>query len=450
MPCLISHSEFCRHDLENEVCSSRPQILHGDFALVPLPHSHRGHSNRSLAQHINDDNALEARCALQHRSFPSRAEDAVVIDRNGPFIHTSCTSPCRGYPHHCDDYLDAPNSHRRFPHTYPLQCMEPGGVRWSPDQIHAYNRDVIRHNNQIARRRDHGVPGEYMMLHPVMDPHGRFAPGFDRPLRLQDFLGMDGKRRSYLLSIRILPITTLTSNRSTLLFPLSQVTRPHPLIYYTTHKLFLTVSLELHLDTQRQHYNLPTPETPQHLQLLSSTEHHLRHILKQLQLLQLHGANHLAEQLLVQLRAMQQQHTLPGLLAPPRSLGSGLAPDFDNPMLQRYGATPLFGYGGGNGVATWNQDLLSRQRLGREMGRSCAAAAVGDDAPWIRPALYSAAGGGDHAYGFTGGWPGFLGYDAHGLGMSGGGGGPSSLTPFMGRIAGDGGGGRGRRYGSFN
>jgi len=206
MPCLISHPEFCRHDLENEGCSSRTRLLHGDFALVPLPHPHRGHSNRSLAQHINDDNALETRCALQHRFFPSRVEDAAAIDRNGPFIHTLCTPRCRGHSHLCDDYLDAPDSNRRFPHTYPLQCMEPGGVRWSPDQIQAYNRDVIRHNDQIARRRCYGVPGEHMMLHPVMDPHGRFPPGFDRPLRLQDFLSMDGKRQIYLLLKRSLSI----------------------------------------------------------------------------------------------------------------------------------------------------------------------------------------------------------------------------------------------------
>ena len=175
-----------------------------------------------------------------------------------------------------------------------------------------------------------------------------------------------------------------------------------------------------------------------------------------LQLLQLHGATHLAEQLLLQVLAIQQQHALP---APPRSLGSGFPPDFDIPLLQQCGGTPPFGYGGGGGVAMWNQDLLSRLRLGRGTGGSCAAAAVGDDAPWIRPGLYPAVGGGDRAYGFAGGWPGFSGagaggYEAYGLGMSGGGGGgPSNLSPFMERIAsggGGGGGGRGRRYGSFN
>jgi hypothetical protein len=229
MPCLISDSGFCRHDLENEVCSSRPRLLHGDFALVPLPHTHRGHTNRSLAQHISDDNALETRCALQHRSFHSRVEDAAVIDRNGPFIPTSCAPRCRcrGHAHLCDDYLDGPDIDRRFPYTYPLQCMEPGGVRWSTDQIHAYNRDVLRHNAQIARRRDDGVSGEYMMLHPVMDPHGRFPPGFDRPLRAQDFLSMDGKRRFDLLPKRSLSRIALTSTPPRVSFLFPQATRLH-------------------------------------------------------------------------------------------------------------------------------------------------------------------------------------------------------------------------------
>jgi hypothetical protein len=205
MPYLASHPGFCRHGSGNEVYSPRPRLeVHGDFALVPLSPAHRGHSNRSLAQYINDDNALDKRCALQHRSFLSGFEDAAAIDRNGPFVYPSCAPRCRSHPRLCDDYYPgAPDSNRRFPHTYPLQCMEPGAVRWSPDQIQAYNRDVLRYNNQIARRRDGSVPGEYMMLHPMMDPLGRFPPGFDRPLRLQDFFSMDGEQRSYLLPKRI-------------------------------------------------------------------------------------------------------------------------------------------------------------------------------------------------------------------------------------------------------
>lgn len=201
MACLASHPGFCHHDLGNEIYSPRPRLVHGDFAVVPLAPSNRGHSNRSLAQHINDDNALDTRCALQHPSNFGGVGDAALIDRNGPFICSSCAPRCRSHPHLCDDHLDVPEGWQS-PYTYPLQCMEPGGVRWGPDQIHAYNRDVLRHNNQIARRRDGGVPGKYLMLHPMMDPLGRFPPGFDRPLRLQDFFSMDGKQHSHLLPVR--------------------------------------------------------------------------------------------------------------------------------------------------------------------------------------------------------------------------------------------------------
>ncbi len=71
--------------------------------------------------------------------------------------------------------------------------MEGGRVRWGPDQIRAYNRDVLRHNNQIARRKAAGASAEYMMLHPTMDLQGRFPPGFDAPMRLEEFFGLDGK-----------------------------------------------------------------------------------------------------------------------------------------------------------------------------------------------------------------------------------------------------------------
>ena len=200
MACLASHPGFCRHDLETELRSPRARLAHGDYALVPLSHPHRAQSDRPLSHYINDDTALDARCALQHRSILGGVEDAAVIDRVGPFGCSQYAPRCGSLCNDAD-YLEMPDPGWRFSYTYPLQCVEAGGVRWSPEQIHAYNRDVLRHNNQIARRRNVGVPGEYMMLHPMMDPVGRFPPGFDRPLRLQDFFSMDGKQCSYFLAL---------------------------------------------------------------------------------------------------------------------------------------------------------------------------------------------------------------------------------------------------------
>lgn len=199
MACLAHHQGICRYDLRNELLLPRARLLHSDYALVPLNHSQRARSDRPLAHHIADDSALDARCGLRHRSLLGGVADSAVIDRIGPFGGSTCSPRCRSLPHLYDDaeYLDVPE-HWQFSHTYPLQCKESGGIGRSPDQIQAYNRDVLRHNNQIARRRNVGVPGEYMMLHPMMDPLGRFAPGFDRPMPFDHFLAMDGKRHSYL------------------------------------------------------------------------------------------------------------------------------------------------------------------------------------------------------------------------------------------------------------
>lgn len=194
MACHAVHPARFRFDLENELFAPRTRLVHGDYALVPVNSSHRMHSDRPLSHYYADDNALDTRCAL--RPHHMIAADAALIDRDGPY---SYSARCRNHPHICDDaeYFDLPDPNWRFSYKYPLQCMEPGGARWSPDQIYAYNRDVLRHNNQIARRRAAGVPGEYMMLYPIMDPLGRFPPGFDRPLPIQDFFGMDGKQHSH-------------------------------------------------------------------------------------------------------------------------------------------------------------------------------------------------------------------------------------------------------------
>lgn len=196
MACIASYPGLCRHDLETELALPRARLVHEDYALVPLSRSHRIHPDRPLSHYIADDAALDSHYANQRRPSLRRLADDAVIDRAGPYAYSSTLPRCTSVMSPYDDaeYLDLPDPNWRFSYTYPLQCMEPGGVRWSPNQIHAYNRDVLRHNNQIARRRAAGVPGQYMMLHPMMDSLGRFPPGFDRPLSLQDFFGMDGNQ----------------------------------------------------------------------------------------------------------------------------------------------------------------------------------------------------------------------------------------------------------------
>lgn len=197
MPCNASHPGCCRHDLDSELALPRARLAHEDYALVPLSHSHHAHSDRPLSHYIADDSALDPHYSHRrrpiHRCYP---DDASIAQ--SPYI-PRCRNP--GSPHNDAECLELPDPNWRFSYSYPLQGMEPGGVRWSPGQIHAYNRDVIRHNNQIARRRAAGVPGEYMKLHPMMDSLGRFPPGFDRPLSLQEFFGMDGKQDSHLFSL---------------------------------------------------------------------------------------------------------------------------------------------------------------------------------------------------------------------------------------------------------
>jgi hypothetical protein len=451
MACLTTYQGLCRHDLEDELNSPRTRLVHGDYALVPLASNRREHSDYPLSHYINNDSALSPPCALRHRAVLRGVTDAAAIDRQGPFGYSSYTPRCRSAPQPYDDaeYFDVPRAGWRFPHTYPLQCIEPGGSRWSPEQIHAYNRDVVRHNNQIASRRMVGVPSEYMMLHPMMDPLGRFPPGFDRPWRLDEFLAMDGKQRPHLFK-----------------FPLSisSSCKPRPLnssgpILLCCVEQLLTCSAEPLIDSHRHHYGLPQPENLEKLLLLNSHEQNLRRQLKQVQLLELYGAKHLAEQFAIQLLA--SQNALPGLSAP-RSPGYGLGPDFDDDFLSplrrdQSGAIPLDALGYGSGLSNWNLDLLPQLRAamagrgGRGLGPWAGA---GGASPWARSGIYPGMGS-PRGYGAPGSWPGLPysggawgggigGYDPRGRGI---GSGPSDMSRFMERISCDG--GVGRRHGSF-
>ncbi|KAF7509978.1 hypothetical protein GJ744_007292 [Endocarpon pusillum] len=401
MACLADYPAFCRHDLDNELHAPQARLISGDYALVPIKRTHRSCSDRPLAHYINDDNALDIRYPLRHRSILGGASDDAIIDRHGPFLSSSYSPRYRSLPHLCDDadHLDLPDANWRLPYTYPLQCMEPGGVRWSPEQIHAYNRDVLRHNNQIARRRNAGLPDECMMLLPMMDSLGRFPPGFDRPLRLQEFFNMD----------------------------------------------------ESLIDSHRQHYGLPHPENLERLLLINSAERQLLRGLKQIQLLELYGARLLAEQYAVQL--LHIQDLFPGLRAP-RSLGYGLGPEFEETYLSPWrrehgGLAPLEILGYGSGLVNWNPDVLVQMRAGRGLGPEGVS-------PWGRAGMHPGIGMGmSRGYGFPGGWPSLPyagaagaspGYDPRRMGMSGE---RNGLSPFLERIACDGG-GRAGRHGSFN
>jgi hypothetical protein len=192
MACHTSYPRLYRQDLENECRSPLARLGHGEYALVPLENSRR----RSLAYHINDDSAHDTRCVLDHRPILGGVSDTAIIDRDGPFVRCACAPRCRSLPHSCDDaeHLELTANNGRFPYRYPVRCVEPGGVRWGPEEIQAYNRVVLRYNNQIGRRGAADMPGEPMMLYPMMDTLGRFPQGFDRPVRLPDFLDMDGEQ----------------------------------------------------------------------------------------------------------------------------------------------------------------------------------------------------------------------------------------------------------------
>ena len=196
MACLASYNGCCRCGSGCDRHSSRPRAAQGDYALVPLNHSHR--ADRPLRDYIADDNALDSARGLRPGRVFSGVQDPAAIDRDGPYGYHLHSPRCRSLPHIYEDYLDLPDPNWRFSYIYPLPGMEAGRVRWSSDQIRAYNRDVLRHNGQIARRKAASVPGEYMMLHPMMDPHGRFPPGFDRPVGIEDFFGWEGKWHSHL------------------------------------------------------------------------------------------------------------------------------------------------------------------------------------------------------------------------------------------------------------
>lgn len=215
----------------------------------------------------------------------------------------------------------------------------------------------------------------------------------------------------------------------------------------------------------RHHYGVPPPVNLERLLLLNSAEKQLRRQLKQIQLLELHGAKHLAEQFAVQLLA--HQNALPGLVAPP-SLGYGLGPDFDDsfltPLMREYGGVvPLEAIGYGNGLANWNYDALWRLSPSRGGGGGLGLApwsGHGVANPCARPSMYPGMGMNrrGHAYpgnmarlpyvggagGGGGPWTGPMmgGYNPRMMDM---GGGQSDISRVIEAISCDGGGGGGTR-----
>ncbi len=445
MAWLASHPRLYRHELENELCTPQARLVQGEYALGPLTYSQRVHSDRPLSHYISGDSALEAHYVLRHRPILGEAGGVAVIDRDGPFRLSSYNPRFRSLPHLDAEYLDMSDPNRRFPYSYPLPCMDTGGIRWSPGQIHAYNLEVLRHNNQIGRRRTVGESGEYMMLYPMMDPLGRLPPGFDRPRRIEEYLALDGKRHCHLL---------FECRMSTVLSSLCCL----HILCYVQH--LLICSVEPLIDSHHQHYGLRHPENLERLLLLNSAEHRLRRELKQIQLLQLHGAERLAEQFAMQLLAAQ--NFLPGV-GTPRSLGYGLGPDFDNflnPLTRDYdGMIPLEALGYGNGLANWNFDMLPQFRAATAGGDGRGLGPWGGPEvtnPFARTGMYPSMGM-NRGYGFPGSFPGLLygggpwggsmgGFGPRSMGMDGG---PSNYGRLIERISCDGGGGnRAKRFNS--
>lgn len=222
----------------------------------------------------------------------------------------------------------------------------------------------------------------------------------------------------------------------------------------------LTFRIEPVLDSYRHHYGIPPPETLGRLLLLNSAEKELRRQLKQIQLLELHGAKRLAEQYTVQLLA--SQNALPGLSAPP-NLGYGLGPDFDDSFLTPLardsgGVVPLEAIGYGNGLSNWNFDALAQLGPPRAGGGPVGLppwAGNGGANPWARAATSPGMGMNRGTNGYAGNlprlaydgapWAGPMmgGYDPRRMNM---GGGQSNISRIVEAISCDGGARRSRRF----
>lgn len=435
MDYFADYTGLSRYDLENELSLPRARLIHGDYALVPLRSSRRAHSSHHPLTHYTSDGVPFGQLgALGNRSILHPVRDAALVDRDGPYRCSSCTPRCEVHPQTHDDleYLDIPHPGWHFPYAYPLSCMEPGGLRWGSDQIQEYNRDVLRHNNQIARRRSINVPAEYMMLHPMMDSLSRFSPGFDSPRSISEFLAMEGKQHSPFFCQKPPPMSTFTQ-----------------LLSWCYLKQLLTLSTEPLLDSHRHHYGLPYPEALQRALLLNIGSLH-RHLcqLKQIQFFELFGAARLAEQSAIQL--LTSQNAFPGLSIP-RNMGISLGPDFEDMHLSPLrrsigGLSALDAIGYGRGLSNWNYDILPQLLPAR-------ATAVGGRGlpPWAGyPGIYPGTGAQrGHPYPgswpgspFSGAeWPGFMGggYDPRRMGI-GGGGGLNSYERVAASISCDGGG----------
>ena len=226
----------------------------------------------------------------------------------------------------------------------------------------------------------------------------------------------------------------------------------------------LTYSIEPLIDSYRHHYGIPPPETLGRLLHLNSAEKQLRRQLKQIQLLELHGAKRLVEQFTLQL--LTSQNALPGLGAPP-SLGYGLGPDFDDnflaPLTRDYGGiVPLEAIGYGNGLANWNFDALAQlwpARAGDGAVGLLPWSGHSGTNPWAGVATSPVMGMSRGGNGYPGSlprlaydgapWAGPMmgGYDPRRMNM---GGGQSNISRVMDAISCDGGGGGGRRSRRFD
>jgi hypothetical protein len=217
----------------------------------------------------------------------------------------------------------------------------------------------------------------------------------------------------------------------------------------------LIFSAELLIDNQRQHYGLPEPQTLERLLLLNSAEQQLRRRLKQIQILEVQGARHLAEQLAIQVLA--SQNAIPGLNTP-RNLGYGLGPDFDetylSPLRREYGGVvPLDAIGYGRGISGWNHDVLPQMMAaaaagnGRGLGFGNGSRGAN---PWSQTGMFPGMNS-NRAYGFPGSWPPGMQFGGGGNGPWGGsmgGSGPSNFQRFVETVRCDG--GNGNRYRRFD
>lgn len=179
-----SHLAALLDRLRHEIYLPRARLFNPNQASISEDLSRRAFLQQPLSAHID---------GTATRPYAIGGDDLATIDRDGPYIDRAPLDYSEIRPYIYDD-LDTFTSSNRNPHhlySFPFGDTAPRGIRWGPEEIHAYNSKALLHNASIARRKSLVEPYSQLM-YPIMDSQGRFPSGFDRPMRYEDFLLMEG------------------------------------------------------------------------------------------------------------------------------------------------------------------------------------------------------------------------------------------------------------------